>query len=447
MLFRNVTKAVPLLGSSHPNSHPHSHPSPLLSLRGDALGPLVMSLWVQSGVLSVQSEGVVVFPPTWMIVVTAVSPATLRQSLSRWEAWSAGVACSRALPKLWPLGAGLPSVLCCSPSLSRRWSRAGSVSLVRVPTRLPVVLPRLNLSESLRRCNVSLSWVALGSTFPTSLPTVVCSPSPRLVSVVLRVPLPSMRLNGCSRLSWKNSRRVRFSNPWLRAMLLGGNVHLDITWITGWLGVSSVALFGIAPVGLCVRARWRPVFMAGLSIGGGVLFGSGSGIRLRCCLFGSFPPRFCPPFFLAWRAWPIIFVKDGEPGVFRSGPGRQARNATTRRSYQRYLSQLELPGHSGLGLVQWYSCHYCLGCDLLTGQFSGARSCEIYLSLPDCDELGTWNHICWTCSKRPSTMTRPHDWLARFGWSLFTDQTDTVAQVRAWLHTCQTKVWELRRNS
>ena len=34
-----------------------------------------------------------------------------------------------------------------------------------------------------------------------------------------------------------------------------------------------------------------------------------------------------------------------------------------------------------LGLVQWYSCHHCLGCDLLTGQFSGARSCEIYLSL------------------------------------------------------------------
>ena len=295
---------------------------PLLSLR---VTPLVLSscLFGSSRGFCPCSPKGRLFPPTWMIVVSLRCPLPPCASLCPGGRLGLLVwACLRALPKLWPLGAGLPSVLCCSPSLSRRWSRAGSVSLVRVPTRLPVVLPRLNLSESLRRCNVSLSWVALGSTFPTSLPTVVCSPSPRLVSVGLRVPLPSMRLNGCSRLSGRTLGVSVSPIPGFGPCCWGGMSIWILLGSPGWLGVSSVALFGIAPVGLCVRARWRPVFMAGLSIGGGVLFGSGSGNTTSLLSVWIFSPLgFCPPFFLAWRVWPsIIFVKDGEPGVFRSGP-------------------------------------------------------------------------------------------------------------------------------
>ena len=295
---------------------------PLLSLR---VTPLVLSSCLFGsfrGFCPCSPKGRL-FPPTWMIVVSLRCPlpscANLcpggRLGLLVW-------ACLRALPKLWPLGAGLLSVLCCSPSFSRRWSRAGSVSLVRVPTHPPVVLPRLNLSVSLRRCNASLPWVALGSTFPTSLPTVACSPSPRLVSVGLRVPLPFMRPNGCSRLSGRTLGVFDSPIPGFGPCCWGGMSIWILLGSPGWLGVSSVALFGIAPVGLCVRARWRPVFMAGSSIGGGVLFGNGSGNTTSLLLLWiSSPLGFCPPFFLAWRVWPsIIFVKDGEPGVFRSGP-------------------------------------------------------------------------------------------------------------------------------
>ena len=354
---------------------------PLLSLR---VTPLVLSscLFGSSRGFCPCSPKGRLFPPTWMIVVTAVSPATLRQSLSRWEAWSAGVGLLEGVAKTVAVGrrAAERSLLQSEfePSMVSCWIRVLGACSYSSPRGLtPVESERVsaalqclsllgglgfNLSHFLTNCRLfALSKVGFGCV--ARAPPLYASQ--RLFTAV-----------------WKNSRRVRFSNPWLRAMLLGGMSIWILLGSTGWLGVSSVALFGIAPVGLCVRARWRPVFMAGLSIGGGVLFGSGSGNTTSLLSVWIFSPLgFCPPFFLAWRAWPIIFVKDGEPGVFRSGPGRQARNATTRRSYQRYLSQLELPGHSGLGLVQWYSCHYCLGCDLLTGQFSGARSCEIYLSL------------------------------------------------------------------
>lgn len=31
---------------------------------------------------------------------------------------------------------------------------------------------------------------------------------------------------------WVSTRRVRYSSPWLRALFLGGSLHLDITWVT-----------------------------------------------------------------------------------------------------------------------------------------------------------------------------------------------------------------------
>ena len=31
---------------------------------------------------------------------------------------------------------------------------------------------------------------------------------------------------------WVSTRRVRYSSPWLRALFLGGSLHLDIAWVT-----------------------------------------------------------------------------------------------------------------------------------------------------------------------------------------------------------------------
>ena len=303
--------------------HTHPHPLPSASQpQGDPLGPLIMSLWVLSGVLSVQSEGSSVSTYLDDRCVTAVSPAILRQSLSRWEAWSAGVGLLESVAKTVAVGrrAAERSLLQSEfqPSMVSCWIRVLGACSYSSPRGLtPVESERVsaalqclsllggvgfNLSHFLTNCRLfALSKVGVG--WVARAPPLYASQ--RLFTAV-----------------WKNSRRVRFSNPWLRAMLLGGMSIWILLGSPGWLGVSSVALFGIAPVGLCVRARWRPVFMAGSSIGGGVLFGNGSGNTTSLLLLWiSSPLGFCPPFFLAWRVWPsIIFVKDGEPGVFRSGP-------------------------------------------------------------------------------------------------------------------------------
>ena len=31
---------------------------------------------------------------------------------------------------------------------------------------------------------------------------------------------------------WVSTRRVRYSSPWLRALFLGGSLHLDVAWVT-----------------------------------------------------------------------------------------------------------------------------------------------------------------------------------------------------------------------
>ena len=61
--------------------------------------------------------------------------------------------------------------------------------------------------------------------------------------------------------------------------------------------------------------------------------------------------------------------------------------------------------------------------------------------------LGTWRHLCWDCQDRPSRLDRPHDWLARFGWSFQTDTPNEVKAIRSWLETCQLEVWSQTHSS
>ena len=208
---------------------------PLLSLR---VTPLVLSscLFGSSRGFCPCSPKGRLFPPTWMIVVTAVSPATLRQSLSRWEAWSAGVGLLEGVAKTVAVGrrAAERSLLQSEfePSMVSCWIRVLGACSYSSPRGLtPVESERVsaalqclsllgglgfNLSHFLTNCRLfALSKVGFGCV--ARAPPLYASQ--RLFTAV-----------------WKNSRRVRFSNPWLRAMLLGGNVHLDITWITRLVG-------------------------------------------------------------------------------------------------------------------------------------------------------------------------------------------------------------------
>ena len=169
-------------------------------------------------------------------------------------------------------------------------------------------------------------------------------------------------------------------------MLLGGNVHLDITWINRLVG-------SLIRGSVRYRPRWslRPGTVASCLHGWLI----DRGWRLvrewvweydfaAVCL-DLFPPRVLPSLLSGlagvahnlrqgWRAW--CFQKWANSGRHEVQQLEEATSAIFRS-----LNFQDIRDISGLGLVQWYSCHYCLGCDLLTGQFSGARACEIYLSL------------------------------------------------------------------
>ena len=61
-----------------------------------------------------------------------------------------------------------------------------------------------------------------------------------------------------------------------------------------------------------------------------------------------------------------------------------------------------------------------------------------------CDELGTFDHIAWTCPRRPEVHTLPARpalaMSARWGWVVKGTGTDYGALHR-WLETVQSRLW------
>lgn len=79
-----------------------------------------------------------------------------------------------------------------------------------------------------------------------------------------------------------------------------------------------------------------------------------------------------------------------------------------------------------------------------------AKSCDVELAdsclWPDCSEIGTFEHVCWTCPRRPVDFDippRPGEFVtARFGWPLYAQ--DDVARVQLWLTHVVRFIWDQR---
>ena len=82
------------------------------------------------------------------------------------------------------------------------------------------------------------------------------------------------------------------------------------------------------------------------------------------------------------------------------------------------------------------SCHLgsCVRCQSCVSLPLGVPICWVY-----------WDHICWSCSRRPAHAPDKPDcaFLARFGWTLSTNHLDPtqVTKVRGWLTECQSAIW------
>ena len=58
----------------------------------------------------------------------------------------------------------------------------------------------------------------------------------------------------------------------------------------------------------------------------------------------------------------------------------------------------------------------------------------------NCEQLGTWQHICWDCFLRPSTLHSSHGMGARFGWITRGESID----VATWGANVVEKIWSSR---
>ncbi|CAL1171905.1 unnamed protein product, partial [Cladocopium goreaui] len=84
-------------------------------------------------------------------------------------------------------------------------------------------------------------WVAVDSSFLLSFIFSSNLPSlkPTLVGLLVVPPGLSLALSALWATFWVSTRRVRYSSPWLRALFLGGSLHLDVAWVTRLAAAAS----------------------------------------------------------------------------------------------------------------------------------------------------------------------------------------------------------------
>ena len=243
--------------------------------------------------------------------------------------------------------------------------------------------------------------------------------------------------------SFVSSRRVRYSSPWIRALFLGGNLHLDVVWVTRL--VAAILRFRLRSGALpswsgkrgscaaCLR-QWMAVkgftelhpwawfheyAHVKVDLAGRVTaqsVGSRVGLRQHNIRQG-------------WRAW--IFQRW-------LGSGRHELLRLPQLSCEDFRS-LELDNTRKWILSAAPAASVALGATFSPGHWSvlSPPSDQSSLCVWGCGNVGFWDHICWSCPCRPaSAPQRPVcPLLARFGWvtkdsSRFPDQ---ISQVRNWL--------------
>ena len=419
----------------------HVHPDPLLASaqpQGDPLGCVIMSLWVLAGVRSVRTEG------SWMSTylddrcVAAASHSLLFEMFESWVAWSRQVGLLESVSKTVAVGRRAAE----KRKLLRVFPADAVGSWVRV----------------LGAC--SFNGVRGLSEVETARIDSACRVASLLQAV--RFPLPSLltfaRLFAVSRANfgwvcrsptWAVSKRLfsacwgrsaRFSCPWVRCLLLGGNCHLDVTWCTrlvgSLLGGSYVPRWSLRPgtVAFCLH-RWL------LDRGWSLLRPWVWSHAFGQVTLDLSPPRPSPSLIpgltsisqhnvrQGWRAW--CFLKWANSG----------RHEIRDLSFDsNTFCQLDFTSIRQWALHAAPAATVALGATFSPALWENRRP-EIS-GCPWCKhELGHWRHICWECEQRPSNLPMPHAWLARFGWSFIGDDPEVVQAVRCWMVQCQQAIW------
>ena len=425
--------------------------------QGDPVGPLMMTLWVQCGIKYVRN--LVGLPQNTSITktylddrsVTACTPEQLQTLHVSWKEWSQKVGLLENEAKAVATAVG-----------KNRLSKLSSVFPAHMVQSSVAVLGSVTCSgrrqihaTENRRVNDARSTARLLGCCGFGLDTHLrylrqFSLSKVNYGWVARGPTWSLSKSLWS-CFWQSARRVRYSSPWLRALFLGGNLHLDVVWVTRL--VSAVLRFRLSqsrgPVwsmktGSCAHAlrSWmssknftetRPwvwhhvganvtvdLAVQPTSVNVGPLIGLAS----HNCRQG-------------WRSW--VFQKWLESGR------RELRflPVLSQESFRRIL----LDDTRAWLLSAAPAATVALGATFSPATWGSVPSASQSTLCPrGCGSVGYWSHVCWDCPLRPChAPPRPTcPLLARFGWSSLDTDPVTVSAVRVWLVACQNLLWQTK---
>ena len=211
----------------------HVHPFPLQGPsmpQGDPWGPLICSLWVQAGINILKSPGVFISTYLDDRCIVADSTVKLHQQFDNWCHWSRRVGLLENASKTVVsarLRSHVDALSLVFPQQSvKDWVRVlGACSATTARVLCPVEGNRL--SGALRTADLPGS---LGVCFERSF-NLLRAFALAKANFGCRAPTWS----ACSKLwtrCWSSVRRARFSSPWVRCILYGGNLHLDVCWAT-----------------------------------------------------------------------------------------------------------------------------------------------------------------------------------------------------------------------
>ena len=221
----------------------HTHSEPLkahgILPQGDPLGPIICSLWVQSGVMSVSTSSMLEAGPSSMQIYlddrtcTSSSVQDLFTLKEGWSRWSHSVGLLENLQKAEVSGVG-------SFRLAALHKKKFDATMIS-----PAVRVLGAVSWSGRRQLHRIEKDRITAAKATARLLGCCGfLLPTQLSLLKQFALPKANYGWVARgptwtvasslwaTFWVSTRRVRYSSPWLRALFLGGSLHLDITWVT-----------------------------------------------------------------------------------------------------------------------------------------------------------------------------------------------------------------------
>lgn len=439
----------------------HTHHIPLAAAniqpQGDPLGPIIMTLWVQSGIHSVAKQCEIpdgsFTTKTYLDdrTVTTTSTNNLQKLHSCWTSWSKSVGLLENLDKGKISAVGQSRLTLTSQSFPPSMVSPA----VRILGSVSRAGPRTQTSEENQRLNDAKACARLLG---------CCAfPMPLHLRYLRQFALPKAVFGWVARgptwtdckslftCFWVTSQRVRYSSPWLRALFLGGNSHLDIAWVTRLIaGVFRYRLAKGRPpswtlgLGTCAHSLRSWMKSRGFTVSGPWKWSHAvAGVTVDLSVqfsvqtLQSFIGLACHNARQGWRAWVFErWLNSNRHELRNLGLSVQTfRTVNLEDTRAWILSGAPAAATVGLGATYSPATYAAIP--------SSDQSC---LCPRQCGALGSWNHITWECRFRPphAPLKPQSSLLSRFGWAVHGSHPQDTKAIRTWLAECQQLIWNTK---